>query len=157
MASVARSGRPIFVTTCRTSGKRATIASSRVEMSADSSIETEGSLRVSMRIAPSSRRGMNSVPSHGTEPMAMTMADVAIASVRGACRRAACRNRRYRVRSASNQRASSWCPPVRSSRFDATGTPVSESTSAPNNAEHTVMAIGRNILPSRPSSANSGR
>ena len=40
---------------------------------------------------------------------------------------------------------------------DTTGTPVSDSSSDPNSAEHTVIAIGRNILPSSPSSVEIGR
>ena len=38
-----------------------------------------------------------------------------------------------------------------------TGTPVSESSSEPKSAEQTVIAMGRNIFPSRPSSVKMGR
>ena len=82
MASVATSGRPILVTTWLTSGKRRTICSTRVEMATDSSSEIEGSLRVSMRIAPSSRRGMNSVPMKASEASATDTTASATASVR---------------------------------------------------------------------------
>ena len=82
MASVATSGRPILVTTCFTSGKRRMICSTRVEMAADSSSEMEGSLRVSTRIAPSSRRGMNSVPRRKTDPTATRTTADATESVR---------------------------------------------------------------------------
>ena len=82
MASVATSGRPILVTTCFTSGKRRMICSTRVEMAADSSREMDGSLRVSTRIAPSSRRGMNSVPMKAREAMATVTTASATHSVR---------------------------------------------------------------------------
>ena len=46
------------------------MASRRVEIATDSSSDTDGSLRVSTRIEPSSSLGMNSVPRNGTEAMA---------------------------------------------------------------------------------------
>ena len=82
IASVASSGRPSLVTTCETSGKRRTTCSTRVEMATDSSSEIDGSLRVSIRMAPSSRRGMNSVPMNQSEPMAMPTTVTATAIVR---------------------------------------------------------------------------
>ena len=82
MASVATSGRPILVTTCLTSGKRWMICSTRVEIADDSSSEIEGSLRVSTRIAPSSRRGMNSVPRKASEATATVTTPSATPSVR---------------------------------------------------------------------------
>ena len=40
---------------------------------------------------------------------------------------------------------------------ETTGTAVSDSSSEPSSAEHTVIAIGRNIFPSSPSSVKMGR
>ena len=44
-------------------------------MSTDSGSETDGSLRVSIRIEPSSSLGMNSVPMNGSEPSAIVDGD----------------------------------------------------------------------------------
>jgi hypothetical protein len=76
MASVARSGRPSLVTTCLTSSKRRRIASTCVEIATDSGSDTDGSLRVSTRIDPSSSLGMNSVPMNGSDPMAIATATI---------------------------------------------------------------------------------
>ena len=65
-----------FMTTCST----------RVEISTDSSSDTDGSLRVSMSSDPSSRRGMNSVPRKGTEPSAAATMVTATAMVASGCR-----------------------------------------------------------------------
>ena len=82
MASVARSGRPILVTICEISLKsRSRICSTRVEMATDSSSETEGSLRVSIRMDPSSSFGMNSVPRNGTDASATETTTSAMATV----------------------------------------------------------------------------
>ena len=72
IASVARSGLPILVTTSWTSGKRLIIRSISELMATDSDNDTLGSLRVSIRSEPSSSRGMNSVPIKNNEVNAVT-------------------------------------------------------------------------------------
>src|SRR5579885_2961482 len=67
MASVAKSGRPILVVTSWISGKARSVFSTRFEISMESVSEMPGSLRVSTRMDPSSRRGMNSVPINARE------------------------------------------------------------------------------------------
>ena len=78
MASVARSGLPDFVTTPVTSGNSfRTRSTSRPDFT-DSVNEMLGSLRVSINIDPSSRRGMNSVPMKKSETNALDTIAVAI-------------------------------------------------------------------------------
>ena len=158
MASVARSGRPILVTISEISANSASsFCSTRVEMSTDSSSDTDGSFRVSMRMDPSSSRGMNSVPRKGMDPTAVRMMTVATPTV-AAFRAMATRSTdRYRSRRRTNHDASRWTPPNFSRKEETTGTPVSERRSDPKSAEQTVMAIGRNIFPSRPSRVRIGR
>ena len=50
-----------------------------------------------------------------------------------------------------------WWPSRGSRNDDTTGTAVSDSSSDPKSAVQTVIAIGRNIFPSRPSSVKIGR
>ena len=108
IASVARSGRPIFETTCEISANRLRrICSTRVETCTDSASEIEGSLRVSIRMEPSSSRGMNSVPRNGTDPIASVTTISATATVRSGCRICRARWWAYRSRRRTNQASSS--------------------------------------------------
>ena len=89
--------------------------------------------------------------------MAVRMMTVAIPTVAAFRVMATRSTRRYRSRSRRNQDASRWTPPNLRRNDETTGTPVSERRSDPKSAEQTVMAIGRNIFPSRPSRVRIGR
>ncbi|GJG88099.1 hypothetical protein tb265_32800 [Gemmatimonadetes bacterium T265] len=81
IASVARSGRPSLVTTVATSGKRRTTHSASVDSLVASASDTLGRRRVSIRIAPSSSLGMNSVPIFVIDQTAATATSAAAAAM----------------------------------------------------------------------------
>ena len=101
---------------------------------------------------------MNSVPMNRSEPMAMPTTVTATAIVRDRCRIGVGQVAQVALAQAHEPRAPRGaCRPSCSRSDEAAGTAVSDSSSEPKMAEHTVIAIGRNIFPSSPSSVKIGR
>ena len=78
MASVAKSGRPILLTICVTSGNSPSTLSISELSATDSLTETLGALNVCTKMDPSSRRGMNSVPINVSDPSTARMTAPAV-------------------------------------------------------------------------------
>ena len=156
IASVAKSGRPILIDHIGDLGEGAEpLLDALADREPNRSARCRAACGSRSRIDPSSSRGMNSVPMKNSEPIATPSTTAAAPTVSRAMRRSPGRARAGSAAlTAAIHRlcrsATRAGMPRRNTNDASVGTIVRASSSDPKSAEQTVIAIGRNMRPSRP-------